>query len=36
MRLGNTNTRLQRVEMNEKESDAGKENERRDGKSKNI
>lgn len=35
MRLGNTNMRLQRMEMNEKESDAGKENERRDGKSKN-
>lgn len=35
MRLGNTNTRLQRMEINEKESDAGRENERRDGKSKN-
>lgn len=35
MRVGNTNTRLQRMEINEKESDAGRENERRDGKSKN-
>lgn len=35
MRLGNTNTRLQRMEINEKESDAGRENERRDGKNKN-
>lgn len=35
MRLGDTNTRLQRMEINEKESDAGRENERRDGKSKN-